>query len=38
MGAQRLFVKKWQFSGFTFNLEKEGIKLIESVKRLISEQ
>jgi len=38
MGALRLFVKKWQFSGFTFNLEKEGAKLIESVKRLISKQ
>jgi AcrR family transcriptional regulator len=36
MGALRLFVKKWQFSGFAFNLEKEGAKLIESVKRLIS--
>lgn len=38
MGALRLFVKKWQFSGFSFNLEKEGTKLIESVKRLISKQ
>jgi AcrR family transcriptional regulator len=38
MGALRLFVKKWQFSGFAFNLEKEGTRLIESVKRLISEQ
>jgi hypothetical protein len=36
MGALRLFVKKWQFSGFAFNLESEGTKLIESVKRLIS--
>ena len=38
MGALRLFVKKWQFSGFTFNIEKEGDKLTESVKRLISAQ
>jgi AcrR family transcriptional regulator len=38
MGALRLFVKKWQFSGFTFNLEKEGAKLIESVKLLISKR
>jgi AcrR family transcriptional regulator len=38
MGALRLFVKRWQFSGFTFNLENEGAKLIESVKRLISKQ
>ncbi len=37
MGALRLFVKKWQFSGFAFNLEKEGVKLIQSVMRLISE-
>jgi AcrR family transcriptional regulator len=36
MGALRLFVKKWQFSGFAFNLEKEGTKLIQSVKLLIS--
>jgi len=36
MGALRLFVKKWQFSGFSFNLQKEGAKLTESVKCLIS--
>jgi TetR/AcrR family transcriptional regulator, fatty acid metabolism regulator protein len=36
MGALRLFIKKWQFSGFSFNLEKEGSKLTESLKRLIS--
>ena len=35
MGALRLFVKRWQFSGFAFNLEREGVKLIESVKQLI---
>ena len=38
MGALRLFVKRWQFSGFAFNLEKEGVKLIESVKQLIRKQ
>ena len=38
MGALRLFVKKWQFSDFSFDLEKEGVKLIKSVKRLISTQ
>jgi len=38
MGALRLFVKRWQFSGFAFNLEKEGAKLIESVKHFISKQ
>lgn len=37
MGALRLFVKKWQFSGFTFNLEKEGAKLVKSVKQLIKQ-
>jgi AcrR family transcriptional regulator len=36
MGALRLFVKKWQFSGFSFNLEKEGAGLIQSVKLIIS--
>ena len=36
MGALRLFVKKWQFTGFSFDLQKEGGKLIESVKRLIT--
>lgn len=36
MGALRLFVKRWQFSGFAFNLEKEGARLIHSVKLLIS--
>ena len=35
MGALRLFVKQWQFSGYKFNLEKEGQKLINSVKLLI---
>ncbi len=38
MGALRLFVKKWQFSGFTFNLEKEGDKLFGSLRILISQQ
>ena len=38
MGALRLVVKRWQFSGFAFNLEKEGVKLIESVKQLIRKQ
>ena len=35
MGALRLFIKKWQLSGFAFNLEQEGGYLSESVKRLI---
>jgi AcrR family transcriptional regulator len=36
MGALRLFVKKWQYSGFSFNLESEGRKLIKSVILMIS--
>ena len=35
MGSLRLFVKQWQFSGYKFNLEKEGRKLIDSIKLLI---
>ncbi len=38
MGSLRLFVKQWQFSGYHFNLEKEGRKLIESIKLLIKNQ
>ncbi len=35
MGTLRLFVKKWQFSAFSYNLSVEGKKLIESIKLLI---
>ncbi len=35
MGTLRLFVKKWQFSEFSYNLPSEGKKLIESIKLLI---
>ena len=35
MGTLRLFVKKWQFSAFSYNLPKEGKKIIESIKLLI---
>lgn len=35
MGSLRLFVKKWQFSAYSYNLPKEGKKLIESIKLLI---
>ena len=38
MGALRLFVKKWQFAKFTFDLQKEGNKLIQSVKIIISKK
>ena len=34
-GSLRLFVKKWQFSAFSYNLPNEGKKLIESIKLLI---
>jgi AcrR family transcriptional regulator len=36
MGALRLFVKQWQFSGYSFNLEKDGQKLIDAIKLLIT--
>jgi TetR/AcrR family transcriptional regulator, fatty acid metabolism regulator protein len=36
MGALRLFVKKWQFSGFSYSIEKEGTEFINSVRCLIS--
>ena len=35
LGTLRLFVKKWQFSEFSYNLPTEGKKLIESIKLLI---
>ena len=35
IGTLRLFVKKWQFSDFSYNLPKEGKDLIESIKLLI---
>ena len=35
MGTLRLFVKKWQFSAYSFNLPLEGKKLVESIKTLI---
>ncbi|MBA7521023.1 Fatty acid metabolism regulator protein [subsurface metagenome] len=35
MGSLRLFVKKWQFSGYSYNLSKEGKKLFKSIKLLI---
>lgn len=35
MGTLRLYVKKWQLSNFSYNLPKEGVKLIESMKLLI---
>ena len=35
MGTLRLFVKKWQFSAFSYDLPKEGKRLIDSIKLLI---
>ncbi|MDF1570687.1 MAG: TetR/AcrR family transcriptional regulator [Bacteroidales bacterium] len=36
MGTLRLYIKKWQFSGMKFNLEKEGAKIINMLKVLIA--
>jgi AcrR family transcriptional regulator len=36
MGTLRLFVKKWQFSGFSYNLTSEGKKIINTIKALIT--
>ena len=38
MGTLRLFVKKWQFSGFKFNLEEEGTQIINMIKTLIEKR
>ncbi len=35
MGSLRLFIKKWQFAGYAYDIRKEGIKLIKSIHRLI---
>lgn len=35
MGALRLFVKKWQFSKFSFDLQRDGAQLVQSIKTLI---
>lgn len=36
MGALRLFVKRWQFSGYSFNLSVEGHEFLKSVMKMIS--
>ena len=36
MGTLRLFVKKWQFSKFSYDLPREGKNLIDSIKTLIT--
>ncbi len=36
LGTLRLFIKKWQLSKYTFNLVKEGEKMVRSVITVIS--
>jgi hypothetical protein len=36
MGILRLYVKKWQFSSYSFNLNQEGKNIIETVKLLVT--
>lgn len=35
MGSLRLFIKKWQFAGYAYDIQKEGTKLIQSIRILI---
>ncbi len=35
LGGLRLFVKKWQFSGYSFNINTEGKELLDSLKIMI---
>ncbi len=35
MGSMRLFIKKWQFSNFSFSLEVEGEKLKYSINQIL---
>jgi AcrR family transcriptional regulator len=35
LGSLRLFVKKWQFSGYGFNINTEGKELLDSLKLMI---
>ena len=36
MGTLRLFVKKWQFSDYSYNLSQEGKQIFETIKLLIT--
>jgi len=38
MGTLRLFIKKWQFSAFSFNLHTEGEKILQMIYNLIKAQ
>ncbi|MEA1873208.1 MAG: TetR/AcrR family transcriptional regulator [Bacteroidota bacterium] len=38
MGTLRLYVKKWQLSGLSFNLKQEGARIIEMIKTLIEKK
>jgi hypothetical protein len=35
MGSLRLFVKQWQMSNYSFNLEKKGDELSNSIKTVL---
>lgn len=36
MGSFRILVKKWELSSYSFNLEKEGTELFNSIKMMLS--
>lgn len=38
LGSLRLFVKKWQFSGYSFSITVEGKSFVKSIKTLIEKQ
>ncbi len=38
MGTLRIFIRKWQFSEFSFDLMKEGKVIIQMIKLLITKQ
>ncbi len=38
IGSLRLLVKKWEISGFSFDMQKEGKKLIKTILVLISQK
>ncbi|MEA3447376.1 MAG: TetR/AcrR family transcriptional regulator [Bacteroidota bacterium] len=38
MGTLRLYVKKWQLSGLSFNLKQKGDRIIEMIKTLIEKK
>ncbi len=38
MGSLRLLFKRWEFSGFSFDLTKEGKKLVRSILKIIAKE